>query len=237
MKQKIKKLLGKKITTKLSYLKNQYFDKYAIKIYAQDGEDIILSEFLSMKKKGFYVDIGAHHPMRFSNTYMFYKKGWNGINIDAMPGSMKIFNKQRKRDINLEMAISDKEEILTYYMFNEPGLNGFSKELSIERDSSKDYEIIGQKEIKTLPLSKILDKYLPKKQKIDFMNIDVEGLDFQVLKSNNWDKYKPDFILVEIGKRTIDEVLSDPVYKYLINKNYVLVTKTYRTCIFKRIKK
>lgn len=175
--------------------------------------------------------------MRFSNTYMFYKKGWNGINIDAMPGSMKIFNKQRKRDINLEMAISDKEEILTYYMFNEPGLNGFSKELSIERDSSKDYEIIGQKEIKTLPLSKILDKYLPKKQKIDFMNIDVEGLDFQVLKSNNWDKYKPDFILVEIGKRTIDEVLSDPVYKYLINKNYVLVTKTYRTCIFKRIKK
>ena len=234
MKQKIKKMLGKRIVNLLSPIKKKYLDRYSLKIYAQDGEDIILKEFLAHTKKCFYVDIGAHHPQRFSNTYLFYKKGWKGINIDAMPSSMKLFNRFRKRDINLEIGISEKESILTYYMFNEPGLNGFSKELSEERNTNTPYKIINKKEIKTFPLSVILDKYLSENQKIDFMNIDVEGLDFEVLKSNNWKKYKPEFILIEIGKRTINEILSDPIYKYILNKNYVLVAKTYRTCIFKR---
>lgn len=231
IKNLITKMLGKKLSNKLKII----LDKYTIKIYAQDGEDIILKEYLSGKENGFYVDIGAHHPMRFSNTHLFYKKGWKGINIDAMPGSMKLFNKIRKRDVNLEIGISEKEDISTYYMFNEPGLNGFSKELSIERDSDKNYKIIGKKEIKTFPLSIILDKYLQKNQKIDFMNIDVEGLDLQVLKSNNWDKYKPEFVLVEITNTDLNKIQKDPTYIYLTEKGYKLVAKTYRTCIFKRV--
>ena len=84
----------------------EYFDYK--KSYAQDGEDVALAAFYDTQKgyKGFYVDIGAHHPKRFSNTYFFYKKGWSGINIDAMPGSMHGFRLLRTRDINLEMGIS-----------------------------------------------------------------------------------------------------------------------------------
>jgi len=100
MKRMLKKIMGEKLSNKLKKLKRKYLDNYSIKIYSQDGEDIILKEFFSGKEKGFYVDIGAHHPLRLSNTYLFYKKGWSGINIDAMPGSMKIFNKKRRRDIN-----------------------------------------------------------------------------------------------------------------------------------------
>ena len=73
--------------------------------YSQNGEDLILNRFLENKKNGFYIDIGAHHPIRFSNTYLFYKKGWRGINIDAMPGSMDLFNKIRSRDINIEKEL------------------------------------------------------------------------------------------------------------------------------------
>lgn len=62
------------------------------------------SKSFRKKKIGFYVDVGAHHPMRFSNTYFFYRMGWSGINIDAMPGSMKEFKKYRRRDINLELG-------------------------------------------------------------------------------------------------------------------------------------
>lgn len=232
----LKKIMGEKLSNKLKKLKRKYLDNYSIKIYSQDGEDIILKEFFSGKEKGFYVDIGAHHPLRLSNTYLFYKKGWSGINIDAMPGSMKIFNKKRRRDINLEVAISDKEEILTYYMFDEPGLNGFSKELSIKRDSNTKYKIIGKKEIKTIPLSKILDKYLPPKMKIDFMNIDVEGLDLQVLKSNDWNKYIPEFILIECTETDLRRIQKEPIYLFLTKKGYVLIAKTYRTCIFRRNK-
>ena len=93
----------------------------------------------NLLQHGFFVDVGAHHPQRFSNTYYFYLKGWSGINIDAMPGSMKIFDDLRSRDINLEIPISDKSEILTYYEFDEPALNSFSLSLSHERITTTNY--------------------------------------------------------------------------------------------------
>ena len=74
--------------------------------YSIEGEDRIVRTLLWRKHdKGFYVDVGAHHPFRFSNTYLFYTQGWSGINIDATPGSMKAFNKYRPRDINLEVGV------------------------------------------------------------------------------------------------------------------------------------
>ena len=96
---------------------------------------MIMRRLFENQQTGFYIDVGAHHPKRFSNTYFFYKMGWQGINIDAMPGSMEIFRRQRPRDINIEKPISNCGQVgLTYYAFNEPALNGFSKELSDERN-------------------------------------------------------------------------------------------------------
>jgi hypothetical protein len=83
--------------------------------YSQEGEDRILLRPFENCKDGFYVDVGAHHPTRYSNTYLFYRMEWSGINIDAAPGSMNLFKKKRPRDINLEVAISDREEELTFY--------------------------------------------------------------------------------------------------------------------------
>ncbi|MCK5460166.1 FkbM family methyltransferase, partial [Candidatus Parcubacteria bacterium] len=119
---------------------------------------MILKRIFNEKKNGFYIDVGAHHPKRFSNTHYFYLKGWRGINIDAMPSSMKLFNKQRPKDINLEIAISDKKEVLTYYGFNESALNSFSKEISNQRDGLNDYKIIRKEKIQTYTLEEVLDK-------------------------------------------------------------------------------
>jgi len=230
----MEKIKNKNLIKILKLLKNT-LTKYSKRVYSQDGEDIILREFLQGRKKGFYVDIGAYHPYKFSNTYLFYKKGWRGINIDPMPGTMKLFNRHRKRDINLELGISRKRDKLTYYMFEQSALNGFSKNLTMERRLKN--KLIGKKIIKTYPLKEILENYMPKNTPIDFMNVDVEGFDFEVLKSNDWNKYVPEFILVEISKKTINEVFNDRIYKFLLNKDYELVTKTYRTCIFRKIKK
>ena len=178
------------------YMKN-VFRLYATKSFSQEGEDLLLKRIFEHKKNGFYIDVGAHHPFRFSNTYLFYKKGWKGINLDAMPNSMKIFEKYRPRDINLEIPVGKDGEKLVYYIFNEPALNTFDKN-RIEAIVSKSvYTLIREMEIQIRSLKSILDEYLPKGQNIDFMSIDVEGLDFEVLKSNDWKKYRPEILLVE----------------------------------------
>ena len=196
---------------------------------------MILQSFYEGKKKykGFFVDVGAHHPYRYSNTLFFYKRGWKGINIEPTPGAIKAFNLFRSRDINLNIGISGKQDKLTFYCFNEPALNGFSKELSEERNStSKIYKIEKEIPVETYPLAYVLDRYLPAGQKIDFFTIDVEGLDLEVLKSNNWDKYKPAFVLVEDSVDFTD-ITNSETYKYLNKMGYQLVTKTLRTSFFK----
>lgn len=179
-----------------AYIKNT-FGLYATKSYSQEGEDLILQRIFEGKKQGFYIDVGAHHPFRFSNTYLFYKRGWSGINLDAMPNSMKIFKKYRPGDTNLEIPVGKDEEKLKYYIFNEPALNTFD-ESRIEGILQKpEYSLLDKIEIQIRSLKSILDEYLPKGQCIDFMSVDVEGLDFEVLKSNDWEKYRPKILLVE----------------------------------------
>lgn len=212
-------------------------DNYGLGSYAQEGEDILLKrilEYKSISEGGYFVDIGALHPQRFSNTFFFYKRGWNGINVDATPKSMEIFKQTRPRDINLEYAISDKKELLTYYLFNEPALNSFDKELSEKRNKLDKYSIIEEKKISTVPVNYILDNYLPKNQEIDFLTIDVEGFDFKVLKSNNWEKYRPKIILVEILLQSIVEMVSSQVFKFMKNIGYTYYAKTVGTHFFIR---
>ena len=186
------------------------------------------------KMGGFYVDVGAHHPFRFSNTYYFYKKGWKGINIDATPGSMVQFDKYRPRDINLEIPIANNNQKIDYYIFDEPALNGFSATLSKNRDKNTPYKIKTIVKLKTQKLSQVLDKYLPMGTVIDFLTIDVEGYEQAVLTSNNWVKYQPKFILVEILFSRIDNVQNSQIYKFLTKKQYSLIAITGRTFIFKK---
>ena len=199
--------------------------------FSQEGEDIILRRLFEEKNTGFYVDIGAHHPQRFSNTYLFYLKGWNGINIDPIPGKMELFNQLRSRDINLEFGISQFGNSLTYYIFNEQALNTFSKEIADQRKAP--YKVIQEKQIETYTLAKVLEQYLPPNQEIDFLSIDVEGLDEEVVKSNDWKKYRPHIILAEALKTTsLEEAINSPVALFLQQEGYGLIAKAKNTLFF-----
>jgi len=234
MKNFIKRIIKKNIPVKIRIMIKEYIlgNMYETISYSQEGEDLILARYFTNKKEGFWVDVGAHHPKRFSNTYYFYKLGWRGINVDAKPGSMALFRKLRPRDINLEIAVSDKKETLVYYMFDEPALNGFSLELS--QSYKKKNKLISEKKIELQTLEEVLDKYLPSNQSIDFLTIDVEGFDYKVLLSNNWDKYKPDVILIEISCE-FENLYSHEIYKLLNKKGYKCFAKTYNTVFFKII--
>lgn len=231
LKKNIIKFLPKAVKEKIIEFRNNNLDGYAIKSYSQEGEDMILKRLFGGQKFGFYVDVGAHHPKRFSNTYYFYKKGWSGINIDAMPGSMIAFDKFRPRDINIEKPISDKKQILTYYAFNEPALNTFSKELAVEYEK-ENYFIKFTRDIETTTLEDILDRNLPRNQDIDFLSVDVEGLDLMVLRSNNFEKYKPKIVLIEILGNSFSEIENNKIADYLRQYGYSIYAKTVNTVFF-----
>jgi len=228
----VKYFLSKTIRKFLVEIKNNYIKRFALKSHSQEGEDMILRRIFENKRRGFYVDVGAHHPFRFSNTYFFYKKDWYGINIDAMPNSMDGFKKFRPRDINIEIPIGNSEEILTYFSFNEPALNGFSESLSRERDGKNGYFIKQKIEMKVSKLSSVLEKYLPINTEIDFLSIDVEGLDFDILKSNDWLKYRPRCILVEIFSNSLNDIEGSEINNFLKQNGYFLFAKTVNTAFF-----
>jgi FkbM family methyltransferase len=190
--------------------------------YSQSGEDLVVASILCKISKGFYVDIGANNPFIQSNTHYFYKLGWSGINIDALPGSMAKFNEVRNRDINLEVAISDKEELLEYHMFSSSFYNTFSSEAA--EKSKKVVSFIGTKNIKTNRLSDIFNKYVT--TEIDLMSIDVEENELQVLQSNDWSKYRPKVIILEHFAIELPFIGENEVYKTLISNGYTLFCNT-----------
>jgi FkbM family methyltransferase len=211
------------------------WDPWVNRSWSQEGEDILLDRIFGSKKNGFYVDVGAHHPMRFSNTYFFYRKGWSGINIDAMPGSMKEFEKYRRRDINLELGVDQHEGTFDYYIFNEPALNTFSVKVAQKHKSKKNnYYVKKIIKIKVKPLREILDYHL-KNQKIDFLNVDVEGFDLNVLQSNDWSKYRPRFALVELLQSSLHSIDKHKVVQFMRRHGYQVYAKQMNTVFFKDI--
>ena len=207
-------------------------DIFAHKYYAQEGEDILLLRYFNYKKNGFFVDIGAHHPTKLSNTYKLYDLGWNGINIDAMPGSMQKFNELRNRDINIEAAVSDKIETLTYFKFNEPALNTLDEVKARNIIENSPFKLTDKISLKCKTLKQILEENLPVNTPIDFFSIDVEGFDLRALKSNDWQKFKPKVIIVECDDINLDFILTNAITIYLNNIGYKPFAKTFKSVFY-----
>jgi FkbM family methyltransferase len=195
---------------------------------SQEGEDVLLKRLLKShyRKPGFFLDVGAHDPIRFSNTYHYYINGWRGINIDPKPGMKSLFDKVRPDDHNLEMGISDCEDSLTYYQFKEPAFNTFDIK-SVEYAKTRT-DLILESLVQVKPLSIVLDEYLPPDQSLIFFNIDVEGFELNVLKSNNWDKYRPKIIIVE----ALNDIALVEINDYLNKQGYIRVASTKNSYFF-----
>jgi FkbM family methyltransferase len=206
---------------------------YAVTSYSQEGEDLILRRIFSERSTGFYVDVGAHHPRRFSNTHTFYRAGWRGINIEPNPDAQRLFATQRPRDVNLQLGVADRPGSLTYYVFDEPALNTFDAELMRWRLANTPYKVIGNREVAVERLDAILERHLPAAQQIDFLSIDVEGLDFAVLASNDWQRYRPHCVLIEVLAVSIEDAMRGDAYSYLRERGYELFAKTYNTLVFR----
>lgn len=175
-------------------INDTYIKKYILGSFSQKGEDLILEQILGKKKNGFYIDIGAHNPNIFNNTKRFYQKGWQGINIEPNPRLIKEFFKQRHRDINLCIGIGKTSGSSTFFEFIADGLSTFSK-TEADKNVQLGYKIKQILEIPICTLAEVIQKYV--KSKIDFISIDTEGLDLEVLESNNWEKFRPTVVCIE----------------------------------------
>ena len=128
-----------------------------------------------------------------------------------------------------------RNDVMSYFMFDEGATNTFSEDRA-EENQKAGRKLIGTKKVKILSLKKILDKYLEKGKKIDLLSVDVEGMDLEVLKSNDWKKYRPKVIICEdlefdlgkFGGRKNGEVVG-----YLGELEYKLMAVTPYSLIFK----
>jgi FkbM family methyltransferase len=196
----------------------------------QEGETAILRR-LFQSNNGFYVDIGAYHPFIFSNTLMLYKFGWNGINIEPNCVNFKQFVKHRKRDINLNCAISgNNKKKLYYYEYLEPALNTTS-ETQVQKRKNEGINYINKRAIKCEKLGEILNRFCRKK-KIDFLNIDTEGTEAEILKTNNWKKFKPKVIFCEILNCDLEQTIKNKITIFLKSKGYKIFAKFYNNAVY-----
>jgi FkbM family methyltransferase len=217
----------------LARLRASIFDTYAIKSYSVEGEDLIVHRIVRGKSPGFYVDVGAHHPRRFSNTHRFYRDGWRGINVEPNPAAMKAFRTARNRDINLQYGVASQPARLTYYQFDESALNTFDRSLAESRVADTPYRLTGTIEVPVERLDRLLEEHLPAGQEIDFLSVDVEGLDLQVLQSNDWQRYRPTCVLVESLDTAIEDDMRGEIFLYMRQQGYELLAKTFNTLIFR----
>ena len=221
------------------YIRHKGYKKKAS--YSQWGEDHFIEDFFKNKKTGIYLDVGCFHPFKYSNTCSLFNKGWKGINIDANPTSIDLFNIARPKDINLCTAIDDKKTEFKFY-FDHP----FSPVNTLDKQSyenfknsyyrqwkKKSFEGDVVKIVKSKTVDEILEISKPF-SKIDFLNIDIEGMDFTVLKQLVPKKINPKLISIETHSTENTKLRDcDLIYDFLKNSNYVVLDRAGQSTLFK----
>ena len=233
VKNHIKKILGSNIVT---FLKYNLPSLSAHSSYSQSGEDVLLDSFLGHKKNGFYVDIGAHDHISLSNSYLFYKRGWSGIQVEPNYKKISGFKKYRPGTTSLNVGIGDRKKS-KFFIFDSAIISTFSEEEARVHESFG-HKIVETVDVEVIPLQDIFKQYL-KGNHIDFMSVDTEGYDMEVLKTNDWELYRPSFIIVETAAYDKDKYgakLNDTYDPYMSGIGYEKVADTYLNTIYRDIK-
>tara|TARA_B100001057_G_scaffold32790_1_gene29719 strand:+ start:2112 stop:2777 length:666 start_codon:yes stop_codon:yes gene_type:complete len=191
------------------------FFKRNKKSFSQFGEDLFISDFFSNKKDGKYVDLGAFHPMRLSNTYLLFKKGWSGTNVDLNPITIDLFNIARKEDKNICCLLADKDNVLK---------NVYYEDWSAASSLTSNENLKNKKQMKTRTFESLIDK------NFDFLNIDLEGHDYEILKTIDFKKFSPKLICIEILENCLDK---DNIFKFMEQNNYTFIKNLGPSYFFK----
>lgn len=197
--------------------------------WSQEGEDRIIWELLKHQRRGFYVDVGAHHPKRYSNTYLLYRAGWNGLNIEPDPDLTRAFSIYRRRDCTIQAGVASAEGVLGLHRFADPALNTFDPQIA-ELRKAEGWPWRDIVNVRVSPLVELLRSRSV--SQVDFLNVDTEGYDHEVLLSNDWKQFHPGVVAVEIPTRSALDTARSDSHLLMMDQGYVLIAKTLRTAIY-----
>ena len=189
--------------------------------FGEFGEDIFIDRIFKNIKKGVYVDVGCYHPFKGSLTFRLFKRNWSGVNIDISKTSIDLFKISRNKDINLNIAVTDYDGEAIYYE-NSP-INQQNSLIQLNENQSKI-------KIKCSTLNTILEEN--RIENFDYLNVDVEGSELNVIKGLNFKKYSPKLISIENNNLLINDYMESEIYKILIKYDYVFINKIGVTNLF-----
>lgn len=206
---------------------------------SQEGEDLIIDRIIQMNnidyKNIYYLDIGAGHPIKYSNTFYFYLRGAHGITIDGLKKNTYLHKLLRPRDISKNYIVGQNNEIVNFYLYKESELNTSNKQRKEELEQNGIFFQSTIKVRKTAIRDFFQKEIKNKSNKINFLSIDVEGTDLEIIKSINWKNFKPKIISVEILSTNIKDIYESEIYKILNLNGYSISSKLFNSVIFTKI--
>jgi FkbM family methyltransferase len=166
--------------------------------YAQNGEDVLLRRVFSLDQPGFYIDVGAAHPVYDSVSKAFSLHGWSGINIEPLSDLHKMLCEDRPRDINLQIGLSDRQGRLPF--FEVPSCNGWS---TLSAEVAANLAVTGVDVVeRSIPVQTLADVCAEHvRQPIDFLKVDVEEHEAQVIAGADWHRWRPRVVVVEATRQ------------------------------------
>jgi FkbM family methyltransferase len=214
--------------------KNDYapyiFEKVS---FSQSGEDLIIQYILHSRDcfSFTYIDIGAYHPFNLNNTYLFYKNGNYGINIEPNPDLFRLFIEGRGNDINLNIGISNEDNQLEYYFIDTPSLNTFCQEEK-DRILSLGHKLLKSQFLPVKKINDVIEQYMNKNP--DIILVDVEGFDYQIISDLDFSRFAPKIICIESISYNNDGkgLKNNQLIDYIQNKGYLLYADTNINSIF-----
>lgn len=196
--------------------------------HAQFAEDVSIIRHFPKHYRGFFVDVGCFHPVKYNNTYKLYKKGWRGVNIDIDSIKIAGFDVVRPGDTNIACAVSDRTGEIKFWT------NGFySLTVTLDEEFAKGAKNYRSKTVQADTLTNILNRTPYRGRTIDFLSIDAEGHDLEVLKSLDLKIYRPTLIAIETHLTILDDVANTELYQYLVAREYALANWVGLTLLFR----
>lgn len=186
--------------------------------YAQFAEDVSVLRHFPQSYRGIYVDVGCYHPVKHSNTHALYKRGWRRVNVDIDPIKITAFDMKRPRDTNIACAVSNTNGTATCYTHN-----WWSLTTSLDAEYAESIGAKHERKVETRRLTDLLDESEFAGQQIDFLTVDAEAHDLEVLQSLDMRRYQPRMIAVESYHRGWEAVESSPLHKFIRSHDYQLV--------------
>jgi FkbM family methyltransferase len=202
--------------------------------YSQSGEDLIIQQiFMALGLDRItYLDLGANHPTRFSNTYLFYSNGSSGVCVEPDPTAQPLFRRWRDRDTLLTCGVGLEEGEADFYIMTTNTLSTFSKEEAERYQGYGSQKITKVVKLPLKPVNKILEQYFEKSPNL--ISLDIEGMDFQILQSLDLDKWRPEVFCIETLTYTEDKTERKlrEIIDHMLDKDYMVYADTYINTIF-----